>query len=223
MPTSPSAQDYLKTIYHLCQEHPRASTTQIAARLGVTPASVTGMLKRLAHEQPPLVDYRPHRGVRLTPAGQRAALETIRRHRLLELFLHQVLGYPWDEVHAEAERLEHVLSPTLEARIAALLGHPTHDPHGDPIPSPDLELPPDATLPLSRLQPGQRAVVRRVASHDPGLLRHLSRLGLTPGAVLTVAQRTAYDGLLHLRPEGGQQPLVLGPRLQQAVFVEVLP
>ena len=222
MTTTPSVQDYLKAIYHLCQRHERATTTQIAAHLGVAPASVTGMLKRLAREEPPLVDYRPRRGARLTPAGRRAALETIRRHRLLELFLHQVLGCPWDEVHAEAERLEHVLSPTLEARIAALLGHPTHDPHGDPIPTPDLELPPDATLPLARLQPGQQAVVRRVASHDPDLLRHLSRLGLTPGVVLTVTRRTAYYDLLHLQPEGEAQPLVLGPRLQQAVFVEVL-
>ena len=221
MPTTPSVQDYLKAIYHLCREQERASTSQIAARLGVTPASVTGMLKRLARQQPPLVDYRPHRGVRLTEEGRRAALETIRRHRLLEVFLHRFLGYPWDEVHAEAERLEHVLSPTLEARIAALLGHPAYDPHGDPIPTPNLEMPPDATVPLSRLQPGQRAVVRRVASGDADLLRHLARLGLTPGAVLTVVQRTAYDDPLHLRLEGRDEVVVVGPRLAGAVFVEI--
>ncbi|HEY57016.1 MAG TPA: metal-dependent transcriptional regulator [Anaerolineae bacterium] len=222
MPTTSSVQDYLKAIFHLTQNQERTTTGQLAAHLGVAPASVTGMLRRLAATDPPLVDYRRHRGVCLTPNGRRAALEVIRHHRLLEQFLYQVLGMSWDQVHEEAERLEHVISEAVEERIAALLGHPTHDPHGAPIPSADLHLPPDPAVPLTQLRPGQQGVVRRVSDRDAGLLRHLACLGLVPGTVFTVLQRTPYDDLLYLRLDARDEPVVIGPRLSQAIFVEVV-
>lgn len=222
MATTPSEQDYLKAIFHLTQEQERTTTGQVAAYLGVAPASVTGMVRRLAEADPPLVDYRRHHGVRLTPAGRRAALEVIRHHRLLEQFLHQVLGMPWDQVHDEAERLEHVLSEAMEERIAALLGNPAYDPHGDPIPSVDLRLPPDAAVPLADLRPGQRGIVRRVSDRDAGVLRHLARLGLVPGTAFVVLQRTPYDDLLYLRLDAHGEPVVIGPRLSRAIFVEAV-
>lgn len=222
MATTPSEQDYLKAIFHLTQEQERTTTGQVAAYLGVAPASVTGMVRRLAEADPPLVDYRRHHGVRLTPAGRRAALEVIRHHRLLEQFLHQVLGMPWDQVHDEAERLEHVLSEAMEERIAALLGNPAYDPHGDPIPSVDLRLPPDAAVPLADLRPGQRGIVRRVSDRDAGVLRHLARLGLVPGTAFVVLQRTPYDDLLYLRLDARGEPVVIGPRLSRAIFVEAV-
>ena len=136
-----SIQDYLKVIYDLTRAGQPAATTALAARLKVAPASVTGMLQRLAGEQPALITYRKHHGVMLTEAGERAALEIIRHHRLLETYLVEILGYTPDEVHEEACRLEHVISEQFERRIAAALGHPTRDPHGEPIPAADLTLP----------------------------------------------------------------------------------
>ena len=129
-------EDYLKAIYELTQEQDRASTNEIAEQMGVTPASATGMMQRLATADPPLVDYQKHRGVALTEQGKRNALEVIRHHRLLETFLQEKLGYTWDEVHADADRLEHVISEELEERISQTLGDPAYDPHGEPIPTP---------------------------------------------------------------------------------------
>ena len=137
---SQATGDYLKTIYELTREHGRASTNQIAESLQVTPASVTGMIKKLASADPPLVDYQKHQGVLLTEEGKKAALEIVRHHRLLEMFLHEKLGYEWDEVDAEADRLEHFISEEFEERIAQSLGNPQFDPHGDPIPTRDLYL-----------------------------------------------------------------------------------
>lgn len=213
-------EDYLKAIYEITLSDERATTNQIAERMGVTPASVTGMLKRLATNDPPLLKYRKHRGVELTPAGERVALEIIRHHRLLELFLHEQLGYSWDQVHAEADRLEHVISEDLEERIAQTLGDPRIDPHGDPIPSRELHLPLDTLLPLGELRQGQRAIVQRVRNDDPSLLRYLDSIGLTPQVYLTVLDYSSFDGNLHLQI--ADRKLVLGPAITQRVYVEVV-
>lgn len=138
---SQAAEDYMKTIYDITRTRPRALTNEIAERMGVTPASATGMVQKLAGAQPRLVDYRKHRGVALTPEGERAALEVIRHHRLLETYLREKLGYTPDEVHDEADRLEHVISEDLEERIARALDDPTVDPHGEPIPDRGLRMP----------------------------------------------------------------------------------
>src|SRR5512143_1427955 len=175
-----SIQDYLKAIYELTQNGEAASTNALAARLGVEPASVTGMIQKLAAARPALLEYRKHHGVKLSAAGRRAALEVIRHHRLLEAWLVKTLGYSWDEVHSEAERLEHVISEDFEERIAAALGYPSRDPHGEPIPSSDLVMPSDGSVPLVSLAVGQKAVVLRVDAQDQGLLRHLEELRLIP-------------------------------------------
>lgn len=214
-------EDYLKTIYELEDGTGRASTSRIAARLGVKPASVTGMLQKMAQAEPPLVDYQKHHGVALTPAGKDVALEIIRHHRLLELFLQRALGYSWDEVHGEADRLEHVISEDLEERIAQALGNPARDPHGDPIPSRDFRLPPQSSLRLSELRPGQRAGVQRVDSADPDLLRYLSGLGLVPGSQVTILDYSAYDDNLQVQVQGQAEPVVLGPRVTRQIYMEV--
>ncbi len=195
---SQNIQDYLKQIYALTENGQPASTNDLAARLGVAPASVTGMIQRLANSTPPLVIYRKHQGVMLTPEGERAALEMIRHHRLLETYLVTILGYSWDTVHNEACRLEHVISEEFEAKIAAALGHPTHDPHGEPIPTADLVMPAEETLPLSVLRPHQKAVILRVRADDPALLRHLASLGLVPGAEVEAVAYSPFDQNLTL-------------------------
>ena len=150
---SQSVEDYLKAVYELTREAERASTNGLAEYLDVAAASVTGMLQKLAESEPPLLEYRKHRGVQLTKEGEKVALETIRHHRLLELFLHEILGYDWDEVHEEADRLEHFISERFEERIAAALGNPQHDPHGDPIPGADLSLPEAPQTPFRPARP----------------------------------------------------------------------
>jgi len=215
-----SIEDYLKSIYVLTLAEERASTNQIAERMGVTPASVTGMLKRLATNDPPLLEYQKHHGVVLTAEGEKVALEMIRHHRLLELFLHESLGYPWDEVHAEADRLEHVISEAFEERIAQALGDPNHDPHGDPIPTRDLILPQMSWARLDMLREGQQAIVQRVDNETPELLRYLSSIGVIPGIHLEVVGFSEFDGNLHLRV--GETVLVLGPGVTQQIYVEVV-
>jgi len=215
-----SIEDYLKSIYVLTLAEERASTNQIAERMGVTPASVTGMLKRLATNDPPLLEYQKHHGVVLTAEGEKVALEMIRHHRLLELFLHETLGYPWDEVHAEADRLEHVISEVFEERIAQALGDPNHDPHGDPIPTRDLILPQMSWARLDMLREGQQAIVQRVDNETPELLRYLSSIGVIPGIHLEVVGFSEFDGNLHLRV--GETVLVLGPGVTQQIYVEVV-
>lgn len=213
-------EDYLKTIYDLTLVEGRATTSRIAERLEITPASVTGMVQKLAAHDPPLVTYRKHRGVTLTPEGEKVAIEIIRHHRLLELYLHETMGYTWDEVHAEADRLEHVISEEFEDRMAEALGHPKHDPHGDPIPSRDLKLPHPTTIPLEELRPGERGVVRRVRDDNPELLRYLSDIQLTPKARFEVVDYSPFDGNLHLEIEGQEGTIVLGPRVTRRIFVE---
>lgn len=217
--TSTSTQDYLKRIYELTECGQPASTNDLASELNIKPASVTGMVQKMAAEKPALVEYQKHQGVTLTPAGKKAALEVIRHHRLLEAWLVQTLGYSWDEVHEEAERLEHVISEDFERRIAAALGHPERDPHGEPIPTEDLKMPVDDSKPLSALHPGQTAVIQRVASQDPNLLRHLEELGLTPGTEITVTAYSAFDNNLSIK--AGKKLTVLGLNITTRIFVEI--
>lgn len=220
-PLSSANEDYLKAIYALSLGEERVSTNEIADHLGVAPASVTNMLKKLASTDPPLVEYRKHRGVVLTSEGQEAALEVIRHHRLIESFLHDTLGYSWDEVHEEAERLEHVISEELEERIASALGHPSHDPHGHPIPSRDFQLPEDRTQPLSDLRDGDAAIVRRVEGRGSAFLRHLAELGLVPGANVDVLDYSQFDETLRLKVGGRAEDIVVGPGVSEQVYVEV--
>lgn len=215
-------EDYLKTIYDLTASKERASTNQIAERMGVTPASVTNMIQKLSTTKPPLLDYRKHRGVKLTPDGEKVALEIIRHHRLLEVFLLQTLGYSWDEVHEEADRLEHVISEAMEERIAISLGNPRLDPHGDPIPTRELHLPETSEVDLSQLRPTQEAVVHRVRDSDPELLRYLSELGIKPDARLKVLDYSPFDNNLRVKMEKREEPVVLGPQVTSQVFVEIV-
>ncbi|GAB4398909.1 MAG: metal-dependent transcriptional regulator [Anaerolineales bacterium] len=214
-----SAQDYLKRIYELTENGALASTNDLARELDIKPASVTGMIQKLAAEKPALVEYQKHQGVTLTTAGRRAALEVIRHHRLLEAWLVQTLGYSWDEVHEEAERLEHVISEDFERRIAAALGNPTRDPHGELIPTADLKMPTDDTMPLSSLRPNQSATIQRVVAADPNLLRHLDSLGLTPGIQIEVTEYSAFDNNLTIKV--GRKVNVLGLNITTKIFVEI--
>jgi DtxR family Mn-dependent transcriptional regulator len=198
-------EDYVKQIFLLAEGGGTVTTQALAERLGVRPASVTGMVQRLA--QLGLVDHERYRGARLTETGLRVALEILRHHRLLETYLAQVLGYGWDEVHEEAERLEHVISERFEARIADALGHPTRDPHGDPIPDSELRLPKtQAGVRLTGGEVGGRATLARVNSQDRDSLSLLARLGLVPGAVVEVLEvgptgvRVTVEGNSYLLP-----------------------
>jgi len=206
--TSATVEDYLKAIYQLQQEAgggdpwpagagPAVGTSALAERLALTPASVSNMMGRLA--QVDLATYVPYQGVYLTIEGEQMALRVIRRHRLLELYLAEKLGLSWDQVHDEAERLEHHISPTLEARIAAALGNPQVDPHGHPIPTPGGELAHPAGLPLAQLPVGQPATIGSVGDGDPDLLRYLAKQGMYPGVPLVVTEREPFAGSLHLR------------------------
>ena len=168
--------------------------------------------------QPPLVEYHRHRGARLTPAGRRAALEIIRHHRLLEQFLHQRLGYSWDEVHEEAERLEHVISEDFERRMAAAMGHPLRDPHGELIPTADLVMPLEDSTPLSALHPKQKAKIQCVKNADAELLRHLESLGLLPGAQIVVMDYSSFDH--NLTVKAGEKVSVLGLNITSKIFVD---
>lgn len=215
-------QDYLKTIYELSRGHQTASTNALAEKLGISPASVTGMIQRLAASKPPLVNYRKHQGVTLTRFGERAALEVIRHHRLLETYLVENLGYGWDEVHNEAERLEHVISEEFESRIAQLLGNPIRDPHGEPIPTSDLKMPVDSSVTLNGLRPEQQATVSRVNAEDPRFLRHAKGLGLVPGAQIRVTGYSEYDQNLSVEINH-QKAVVLGNPITNRIFVEVFP
>ena len=188
---SESAQDYLKAIWKLQAAHGEATTSALAGELGVSPASATAMLKKL--DRLGLVHHEPYHGARLTPAGERVALEVIRHHRLLELYLKEALGLSWDQVHAEAERLEHYLSDEVEARIDAALGYPTRDPHGDPIPTAELVLETGERRTLVDVAAGDEAVVRRVPDSDPELLRYLADLGLVPECPVVMIEQAPFE------------------------------
>jgi DtxR family Mn-dependent transcriptional regulator len=217
---SAPAQDYLKTIYHLTLDHKCASTNEIAQKMNVTPASATGMVQRLAVDQPPMVIYRKHQGVLLTPEGERTALEIIRHHRLLETYLVTVLGYSWDSVHEEACRLEHVISEEFEMRIAVVMGNPLRDPHGEPIPSAELVMPTDICRPLSSLRPYERATIIQVRANDPALLKHLERIGITLGAEVEALEYSPFDETLTVQIPG-YDPKTLGHIIASQIFVEM--
>jgi DtxR family Mn-dependent transcriptional regulator len=190
-------QDYLKEIHKLRMEGGTATTSAIAARLGVRPPSVTAMVKRLTASG--LAEHTPYRGVELTPSGERVALEVIRHHRLLEQYLTQALGLSLDEVHSEADRLEHALSEELEARIDRSLGYPTHDPHGDPIPDSRLRIARGRLRTLASLEPGDEATIRRVPDGDDELLRYLAKLALVPGKKVKLRRAEPFGGPLTVR------------------------
>ncbi len=214
---SASVQDYAKAVYAL-QERGRGavSTNDLAERLGVTPGSVSAMVRKLAELG--LVEHEPYRGVRLTESGRRVALEVLRHHRLIELFLAQELGMSWDRVHAEAEVLEHVLSEDLEQLISARLGHPTLDPHGDPIPTAAFEIAEGQTVSLDELDPGTGGRFVRVSDSDPEMLRYLAELGISLGDHLEVAGRQPFGGPVFIRL--GTRELPLGGLLARAMRIE---
>jgi DtxR family Mn-dependent transcriptional regulator len=218
---SQAVEDYLKAIYEAQHENAGrpAGTAALAARLGVSRASVTGMLKKLAASPDRLIQYVRYRGVRLTPAGEKAALEVVRHHRLLETYLASALGYAWDEVHDEADHLEHVISEDLEDRIADFLGHPAADPHGAPIPRRDGSVPARHELRLTEVEPGGEVVVSSVSDRDPELLRYLDRLGLRPPARLRVLERGPFDGPLHVEAVASGAVVPLSRRVTDEIFV----
>jgi DtxR family Mn-dependent transcriptional regulator len=218
---SDTVEDYLKVIYKLSAERQRVGTGQIADVLEISPASVTDMIQRLANEEPPLLDYVKHQGVALTDEGRKVALEILRHHRLLELFLHEVLGYSWDQVHAEADRLEHVISENFEERVAAVLGDPQRGLHGEPIPNRNLEMPDQPTSYLHDMRPDQQGVVHSVSDDDPGFLRFLKAQGLVPGAEFFVVDFSPYDNNLRLQVKGQDREIVLGASVTAQVQVEI--
>ena len=211
-----AVQDYAKAIYTLESRDGEASTTALATLLEVRPASVSGMLRKLSALG--LVEHERYRGVRLTGRGRRVALEVIRHHRLVELFLVESLGMTWDEVHAEAEVLEHALSEELEELIAAKLGDPTVDPHGDPIPSRELKLAEIPAPTLEELEPGEAATFVRISDAEPEMLRFLGERGIVPGARLRLVERQPFDGPLFVRV--GRNVHVLGATLARAMRVQ---
>ena len=202
---SAAIHDYPKEIYKLESEWTRPTTTAIARRMGVAPSSVTSMLKKLAALG--LAEHSPYHGVVLSEDGTKIALEVIRHHRLLEQYLAETLGVPIDAVHAEADRLEHVLSEELEARIDEQLGYPTHDPHGDPIPDAGLRVETRRLRSLDALEPGEEATVRRVPDTDSELLRYLAGLRLVPGGRVTMRRSEPFDGPLTVAVEGQEHAI----------------
>jgi DtxR family Mn-dependent transcriptional regulator len=219
--TTQAVEDYLKAIYQITRGGERASTNAVAEVMGVTPASATGMIQRLASEQPPLLRYEKSHGASLTSEGEQIALEVIRHHRLLETFLQEKLGYSWDEVHEEADRLEHVISEQLEERIALSLGDPHYDPHGDPIPNREFHLPEQSSTSLSELQPGDQAVVVRINTGNPDLLRYLASIGLSLHSRITVTQVSPFDANTSLLIEGKSQTRTLGARITGKIYVRL--
>jgi DtxR family Mn-dependent transcriptional regulator len=202
---SAAIQDYLKEIYKLQSAGARPTTTVIARRMEVAPSSATSMLKKLAALG--LADHSPYRGVQLSASGTKIALEVIRHHRLLEQYLAETLGLGIDAVHAEADRLEHVISEELEARIDEQLGFPTHDPHGDPIPDAGLRIETRELRSLDTLEPGEEATVERVPDGDSALLRYLAGLRLVPGGRVTMRRSEPFDGPLTVLVEGTEHAI----------------
>jgi DtxR family transcriptional regulator, Mn-dependent transcriptional regulator len=214
---SVSIQDYLKNIYEPTENGEIASTNALAKKLNISAPSVTGMIQRLASASPALVEYQKHQGVTLTKEGKKAALEVIRHHRLLEAWLVQTLGYSWDKVHEEAEKLEHVISEDFEGRIAAAMGHPLRDPHGELIPTADLKMPSDESTPLSLLRPRQTAIIQSVKAADSDLLRYLSGLGLVPGTEIEVKDYSPFDHNLTLKVS--RKTIILGIGVTRKIYV----
>ncbi len=219
-----AVEDYLKSVYRLGESSGRVSTQELAQHMGVSAASASRMLQRLAGMG--LVDHELYRGASLTPEGERVAMEVIRHHRLLELYLHRALGYDWDRVHEEAERLEHYISEDLEARIFEVLGRPEVDPHGDVIPTLEGSVPEEQERvlalqrALSEAEESSRVVVQRVPSADAAKLRYLSEIGVVPGAELEVQERYPFGGGLRVRDESGEER-VIGDHLAAEIRVSI--
>ncbi|MBA3583834.1 MAG: metal-dependent transcriptional regulator [Gemmatimonadetes bacterium] len=214
---TPPVEDYLKAIYSVAHEGnaERVSTSEIAERMDVSAASATNMMQKLAEMR--LADYVPYKGVALTSAGEKIALEVIRHHRLIELYLAEALGYSWDTVHDEAERLEHVISEEFEDRIDAMLGHPTTDPHGDPIPPRSGGLPTETLRLLSDVAVGESVVVQRVSDRDGAVLRRLSSLGIHPGVHVRVIDHAPRGGPVTLDLD--ETPVSIDEALARRVYV----
>jgi DtxR family Mn-dependent transcriptional regulator len=213
-PLTRSVEDYLKVIYHLSSQGGFAVTSDIAAQLAVSPPSVSGMVKRLSETG--LIEHVPYRGVQLTAQGRRAALKMIRRHRVLEVYLTQQLGYDWDGVHDEAERLEHAVSDELIERMAGALGQPRYDPHGAPIPTAAGEIEEVDFVSLADTPVGREVKLRQVATEDPERLRYLAEQGLVPGVRLTVTDRQPFNGPTTVRLNDGSR--VIGRELAQLLW-----
>jgi DtxR family transcriptional regulator, Mn-dependent transcriptional regulator len=211
------AEDYLKAIYDLERSGNAAGTNEIAAQLAIAPASVSGMVRRLAEQG--LIEHERYHGARLTEAGRRAALRTIRRHRIIEAYLVQALGYAWDRVHDEAEQLEHAASDDLIDRMAAAIGEPARDPHGAPIPTREGAVDEPRLTSIDELAVGEQARVRRVSDRDGERLRYLAELGMTPGTIFEVVERAPFDGPITVRLEDGSARSV-GRTLARQVLVE---
>lgn len=212
---SPPMEDYLKAIYMIHERDSGVTTTAIATALSVTPASVTGMIKKLAEMK--LVRHTPYQGVELTKSGEKIALEIVRHHRLLELFLIKALGYSWDKVHAEADILEHVISEEFEERVAARLGNPVIDPHGDPIPAKDGTIRAVAEQSLLQLASGRSAVITRVSDRNSEMLRYAADLGLRPAVRVTLIAAEPFGGSLQIRV--GKTERAIGRELAAGIFV----
>ncbi len=212
-------EDYLKAIFEREAKGGLAGTNEIATALGIAPASVSGMIRRLVDQG--LVTHERYRGVRLTKAGRRAALRTIRRHRVIESYLTRALGYPWDRVHDEAERLEHAASDELIDRMAAAIGEPATDPHGAPIPTRDGTLQDDepSLVALASVAPGSRVSIERVGDRDPQQLRYLAELGIVPGTQVVVLDQAPFDGPISLRVGAGRATRAIGPALARSILV----
>jgi DtxR family Mn-dependent transcriptional regulator len=212
-------EDYLKAIYELERSGEPAETNAIAHLLEIAPASVSGMVRRLAEQG--LITHERYRGARLTSAGRRAALKTLRRHRVIEAYLTEALGYSWDRVHDEAERLEHAASDELIDRMAAAIGEPSTDPHGAPIPSRDGTLEEPALVPLAALEPGDKARVERVSDRNAERLRYLAELGIVPGAPVQLIAREPFDGPIALRVQNVSR--TIGSALAAQILVTTPP
>ena len=212
---SEAIEDFLKAVYALQQEHERVQTTALAEALNVSAPSATEMAKKLAKAN--LVEHEPYRGTRLTSAGERVALAIIRHHRLIELFLVEALGYSWDEVHEEAERLEHAISDRLAQRIAQYLGNPHYDPHGDPIPDTTGDIQPRELTPLSEWPLNEQGMVARLLDQSPDMLRYLADKGLVVGTLVEVTERAPFDEPLHITADGSEQ--VIGATVAHVVLL----
>jgi DtxR family Mn-dependent transcriptional regulator len=221
---SERSEDLLKAIFELQVQRGtgRVSTSSLASELGVADATVTGLLKKLALVEPRLVVYQRYRGVALTPTGEKVALKLIRRHRLIESLLSETLGYPWDEVHQEADALEHVITENFSDRIAAWLENPHTDPHGSPIPLEDGTMVDLDELPLSQVKVGEEVTVHRIPDSDPELLRYLGKLGIKPQTPLLLLERGHFDDIYHVRDTGTGSSHHLSRFVADQVYVTVL-
>jgi DtxR family Mn-dependent transcriptional regulator len=217
---SHNIQDYLKHIFEITRHGGCASNSQLAEMLGISAASVTNMLQKLSQTQPPYVTYTKHKGAKLTEAGRLVALKMIRRHRLIEHFLVMQLGYTWDEVHEEAEVLEHAMSPLLEQRMDAALGFPKFDPHGDPIPDASLKMPEVDQITLNYMVVGQKGKILRVPNEDPQVLRYLAKFGLHPGSEIEFLDRTPYDQTMRIKINN--EEIIIGSELGGKISISII-